>query len=104
MVAAIRPKPSGVSSNSRSDDAVLVGLGGPDRDVPGLAVELDPRLAARALGVVVGDEEGLLDRLDDQVEREVLLADERLQCADVDVHAATPPRSRRSTDARLRTG
>src|ERR1700742_3703530 len=63
VVAAIRPKPAGVSSYS-----------GPDGDVPALPVHLDPRRRRRAIGLVVGDEQGVLDSLNGLVERDVLLA------------------------------
>ena len=76
VVAAIRPKPDGVSSNSRASCALFQILGvllRPHRHMAGLTVELDARVAAASLGAVVGDEEGRLDRLDQQVEGDLLL-------------------------------
>ena len=57
MVAAIRPKPVGVSSYSRSDLAVLVGLRRPDRDVAGACGRAPRGPCGRALGAVVGDQQ-----------------------------------------------
>ena len=54
--------------------AIFVGLCGPDGDVAGGAVELDASVRGRALRPVIGDEQRVLDGLDDQVERDVLLA------------------------------
>ena len=70
---------SGVSSHSRDDLALLVALRGLHRHVAGLAVELDPRVLVRAGCAVVGDQQRLLDGVDEHVERDLLLADERAQ-------------------------
>ena len=89
VVAAIRPKPEGVSSKSRgsapSSRSVRVLLR-PHRHMPGVAVQLHPRPPAAALGAVVGDEEGRLDRLDQQVERDLLLPHQSPQGTHVDIH------------------
>ena len=94
VVAAIRPNPFGVSSYSRAPRPRSSVSGRPDGDVAGLAVELDPGAAAGALGAVVRDEQRLLDRLDQQVEGDLLLPLEPAQRAHVDVHQP-PPRPRR---------
>ena len=52
VVAAIRPKPSGVSSYSPTIVALVVELAGEHGDVAGLAVELDPRAAPGPPGVL----------------------------------------------------
>src|SRR5690606_13732648 len=54
--------------------ALVVDLGRPDRDVPGLPVEFDARLRRGALRPVVGDQQGVLDGLDGHLQRDVLLA------------------------------
>ena len=61
-------------------------LAGPDDDVTGLAVELDPGAAVAALGAVVGDEEGLLDGGDEHIEADPPLPLEGPECGKVDVH------------------
>ena len=48
----------------RARHALLVGLVGPDHDVPALAVELHAGVLVGALGAVVGDQQRLLDRRD----------------------------------------
>src|ERR1700734_931064 len=50
--------------------AVRAGLDGPDRDVAALAVHLDARGGRRALGLVVRDEQRVLDGLDRLVQRD----------------------------------
>ena len=66
--------------------AVVIDLCRPDCDVTGLAVEHHPRVFNRALSAVVRDKERGLDGLDNQIQREILLANEPLQCIDVDIH------------------
>src|SRR6185312_15972371 len=46
----------------------LAVLAGPHHDVPGLAVQLDPGDAVAAVGAVVGHQQSLLDRRDEDVE------------------------------------
>src|SRR5262249_24743908 len=58
----------------------------PHGHVSGLPVELHARVAAASLGAVVRDEEGRLDRLDHQVEGDLLLPNQAPQGAHVDVH------------------
>src|SRR5262249_52842678 len=70
--------------------AVLVGLGCPDRDVPGVPVQLYPGGRRRALGLALGDQEGILDALDHQVHRYVLLSLEAAQDRYVNVHRVPP--------------
>src|SRR6202046_4166356 len=96
VVAAIRPNPAGVSSYSRAAAPV-----GPDGDVPAVPVYLDARGRRRALRLVVGHEQGVLDGLDREVERDIFLALQTPQHAQVNVHreslqaplagARTPP-------------
>ncbi len=86
VVAAIRPNPSGVSSNSPTLFALVVELGGQHRHVAGLAVEDDAGLLGRAGRLLVRREEGLLDGLHEDVEGDLLLALEAAQDAEVDVH------------------
>src|SRR3954449_4874766 len=66
--------------------ALLVDLGGEDRDVPGLAVQLDAGVGLRARRLVVRRQESLLDGLDEDVEGDLLLALQRAEDRHVDVH------------------
>src|SRR5581483_9220266 len=65
---------------------LLGGLQGPDGDVAGGAVQFDPCPGVRTGSPVVRDEEGRLDRLDQQVERDLLLPHQPAQGTHVDVH------------------
>jgi hypothetical protein len=66
--------------------ARLVHLLRPDGDVPVGAVELDAGVLGMARRALVGDEQRLLDRLDEQVEADVALTFEAAQQPHVDVH------------------
>ena len=93
VVAAIRPKPLGVSSNSRRAFRSSSVSAAHTVTCPVLRSS-STRASAGALGAVVGDEQGRLDRLDQQVEGDLLLPLQPPQGAHVDVHAI-PPRCRR---------
>src|SRR5690606_9410477 len=60
-------------------------LGGPDGHVAAL-VDLHARPAVAAVGAVVRDEEGRLDRPDEHVERDLLVLRQALQKLHIDVH------------------
>jgi hypothetical protein len=66
--------------------AVRARLLGPDRDVSGLPVHIDPRRHVGAVRLVVGHQQRVLDRLDRRFGRDVLLALETAQHAQVNVH------------------
>jgi hypothetical protein len=74
--------------------ALVVGLRRPNGDVTALALELDARGGLMALGALVGDEQRLLDGLDQGCEGDLLLALQRAQRAHVDVHVSPPPARR----------
>ena len=80
VVAAIRPKSSGVSSHSPA--APSAGLLRQHPDVPGLAVDVHARVRLVALGVPVGREQRGLDRLEHGLERDVLVPFDRAQRSD----------------------
>src|ERR1017187_5336731 len=75
--------------------AVLGGLRAPDGDVPAAAVHLDPGRGSHPPTAVIRDQQRVLDGLDGQVHRDVLLALQAAQDAQVNVHPA-PPRRRTS--------
>src|SRR5690606_29733112 len=64
----------------------LEALARPHRDVPRLAVELDARMGLRTGRLVVRRQQCDLDRVDDYVEADALLALQHPQGGDVDVH------------------
>ena len=86
VVAAIRPNPSGVSSCSADLLALVVELGGEHGHVTGLAVQDDAGLLCRSRRLLVRREEGLLDRLHEHVEGDLLLTLQAAQDVEVDVH------------------
>jgi hypothetical protein len=75
--------------------AVLGELPRVHGDVPGLAVQLGASVLLGALGPVVGHQQRLLDRLDDDVQGDVLLPLQRPQHGHVDIHVSSPPPCRR---------
>ena len=84
--------------------ALVVELRGEHRDVAALPVELHPRLLHRARGLVVRREQRLLDGLDEDIEGDLLLALERAQDRQVDVHGLTVLPVELDLDQRLRDG
>src|SRR5437764_175280 len=72
------------------EGAGVVVLLGEDAHLAGLAIKLCTRMFSCALGVQIGSKESTLDRLDDRVERDVLLANEPTQGGDVDIHDVSP--------------
>jgi len=57
--------------------------------VPGLTVQVDAGALVGTLGPLVGEQEGLLDRRDDDLERDVPLTLQQPQCGHVDVHQSS---------------
>ena len=60
-------------------------------DVAGLPVHLDPSAGDGAVGLLVRGEQGLLDRVHQHGERDVLLALHQPKHGDVDVHLGLLP-------------
>ena len=89
--AAMRPKSSGVALLLADDGALLVEERHEDGDVAGLAVELGAGALgqlARGRGVLgVGGQDRLLDDPHEFVEGDLLLALDRPQQSEIDVHA-----------------
>src|SRR5215467_4188226 len=77
--------------------AVLIGLRRPDGDVAGVPVNSDARGWRGALALVIRDEQGILDGLDYQVHRDVLLGLHAAQDRYVNVHLVPPRPDRRRT-------
>ena len=71
--------------------ALFVELLDQHRDVAGLAVEIDSRVLVGAGLLVIGGQQGLLDRLDHRVERHLTLLHQCTQDAHVDIHQASSP-------------
>ena len=83
--------------------ALLVQLVRPHHDVAALGVELDPGVLVGAVGAVVRDQQGLLDRRDEDGQGDVLLPHEGPQRGQVDVHVS-PPLRRAPSLPRARPG
>ena len=84
--------------------AVIARFPGPDSYVAAAPVHLDPCRRRRAVAAVVGDKQRVLDRLDGQVHRDVLLGLQAAQDIKVNVHLSLRPRrrARRRRPARRR--
>ena len=90
--AEMRPKSSGLSTASPMTSPSSSQLGDVDRDVSGLAVELDACADLRGLiGVLeVRGQDRLLDDADELLERDLALALHEPQHGEVDVHHRPP--------------
>ena len=87
MTAAIRPKSEGVLP--LADDLLLVvELLGEHGHVAAVAVDHDPRPLGGVGLALVGGGEGALERADDRLEGDALLALEEAQLIDRDLHVA----------------
>ena len=90
VAAAIRPKPSGVSSHSRTGRPASSSSAAQTTTCPLLRSSSTRASGLRAVGAVVGQQQRLLDRAHQQVERDLLLPLQRAQRRHVDVHPLTP--------------
>ena len=89
VVAAIRPKPSGVSSYSPTLLPSSSSSAAKTVTWPFLRSRTHAGLVLGARGPVVRREEGLLDRLHQHVELDLLLLLEHPENVEVDVHHAS---------------
>lgn len=85
----MRPKPSGGVVPLGDEVAVRVELLRHHPHSAGPAVHVDTRVRLVPVGVPVGGEQGRLDRLNQRIERDVLVGLEDLQGCDVDIHLST---------------